>query len=328
MSTKEISHLALTHTDLLNERYGGQAILCNDDFFAEMGNLVKTTEPVFIDDKYTDRGKWMDGWESRRRRSEGYDWCVLRLGISGKIKAVDINTTHFTGNAPKSVEIEACFCLEDPDDTTEWKTLLLKTDVDADSHNFFSIENETVWTHLRLKIFPDGGVARLRAYGEGQLNKDRLLPNELVDLAACVNGGRAIACSDMFYSPMNNLLAPNRAINMGGGWETKRRRGKGHDWVVIKLACPGKIARVVVDTAHFKGNYPDRFTLEAIHSNNDDPSQDKDWKLLISETKLFSSRDHIFQNEIQANKELFTHVRLNIFPDGGVSRLRIWGYPS
>ena len=325
MSQKQI---ASTYIDLLNERYGGQAIACNDDFFAEMGNLVKSTEPVFIDDKYTDRGKWMDGWESRRRRSEGYDWCVLRLGIAGIIKSVDVNTTFFTGNAPKSVAIEACNCQQDPDESTIWHSLLELSDVDADSHNFFSVENDVSWTHLRLKIYPDGGIARLRVYGECQINRKNLLPNELVDLAASVNGGRAIACSDMFYSPMNNLLAPSRALNMGDGWETKRRRGEGYDWVIIKLACPGRIARVIVDTAHFKGNYPDTFTLESISSEQEDPSDEKDWSLLLSKTKLLSSREHVFQNELLIHKQIFTHVRLNIFPDGGVSRLRVWGYPA
>jgi len=324
----KLSNIALTHTDLLSERYGGQALSCNDDFFAEVSNLMKVAEPVFIDGKFTDRGKWMDGWESRRRRTSGYDWCILRLGITGIIQAIDVNTTHFTGNAPASVVIEACRSVSDPDEATQWQTILDQSDVNADSHNFFSIDDDSVWTHLRLKIFPDGGVARLRVYGEGQLDRSKLLPNELVDLAACTNGGRAIDCSDMFYSPMNNLLAPNRGINMGDGWETKRRRSDGNDWVIVKLACLGEIARVVIDTCHFKGNYPDTFSLEGLHSDSYDDLLSASWTPLIEKEKSFAHREHFFQDELLVKNQQFTHVRLSIYPDGGVSRLRIWGYPK
>ena len=329
MTPMPLTDITLTHTDLLSERYGGQVLACNDEFFAEASNLMKPDEPVFIEGKYTDRGKWMDGWESRRRRSEGHDWCVLRLGIAGVIKAIDVNTTFFKGNAPASVAIEVCCSQKDPDATTAWQPLLAQSKVDADSHNFFTIDNDTVWTHLRLNIFPDGGVARLRIYGEARLDRTRLLPNELVDLAACTNGGRAIACSDMFFSPMNNLIAPGRGINMGDGWETKRRRGEGYDWIMIKLACPGEVARIVIDTCHFKGNYPDHFTLEAVNTHETDAVSDElEWTLLLEKTKLYAHREHIFQEELLQKQQTFSHIRLNIFPDGGVSRLRIWGYPG
>jgi len=344
MSKNHLSDIVLSYTDLLSERYGGQALSCNDEFFAETSNLMKAEEPVFIHGKYTDRGKWMDGWESRRRRSKGYDWCIVRLGIAGQIKAFNVNTTHFKGNAPASVIIEACQSEQDPDETTQWEAILDRSDVDADSHNFFSIEDDSVWTHLRLKIFPDGGVARLRVYGEAVFDKRKLLPNELVDLAACTNGGRAIDCSDMFFSPMNNLIAPNRGANMGDGWETKRRRQQGdqtfeemgNDWIVIKLACLGNIARVIVDTCHFKGNYPDRFSLEAIKIDESEELSDElihneehsdKWTPLLNETKLFAHREHFYQEELLTN-DPFTHIRLNIYPDGGVSRLRVWGYPG
>ncbi len=320
---------ALTHVDLLSERYGGQALRCNDEFFAEASNMVKRAEPVFIEDKYTDRGKWMDGWESRRRRTPGYDWCILRLGLPGVIRAIDVNTTFFRGNAPASISLEVCQSSTDPTEATEWHLLVPETPVQPHSHNLIEPQDEGAWTHLRLKIFPDGGVARLRIYGEPRVDWSRLLPNELVDLAASVNGGRALACSDMFFSPMNNIVAPGRGVNMGDGWETRRRRGPGHDWLIAKLACAGRIQRVLIDTCHFKGNYPDSFTLEATRTDRDDiTAADIQWTPLISNTKLQAHTEHYFQQEISDKQALFTHVRLNIYPDGGVSRMRIFGYPE
>ncbi len=320
---------ALTHIDLLGEKYGGQALTCNDEFFAEASNLVKRPAPVFIEDKYTDRGKWMDGWETRRRRTEGHDWCVLRLGIAGCIKAFDVDTTFFKGNAPAQVRIEGCQLPSDPDDTTQWHTILDTSAVAPNSHNYFEIDDDRSWSHLRLNIYPDGGVARLRAYGEPRVDWNTLLPNELVDLAACTNGGRAVACSDMFFSPMNNAIAPGRGINMGDGWETRRRRGPGFDWLIVRLACPGRIARVLIDTCHFKGNYPDAVTLEATHSERDDIcATDIQWQPLITRSKLLGHTEHYFQQELLDTEQAFTHVKLNIYPDGGISRLRIFGYPQ
>lgn len=329
MTTQQVlNDFSHTYTDLLSERYGGQVLGCNDEFFADASHLMKVNEPVFIEGKYTDRGKWMDGWETRRRRSEGFDWCILRLGISGIIHGIDVNTTHFKGNAPASVAIEACYSQKDPDETTDWQPLLIQTSINADSHNVFAIDNKTAWTHLRLRIFPDGGVARLRVYGVGMFDRSLLLPNELIDLAACIHGGRAVACSDMFFSPMNNLIAPERGINMGDGWETKRRRGEGYDWNIIQLACTGKIARLVIDTCHFKGNYPDRCSIEAINLTGDILDESLEWTTILPKTPLYAHREHIFQKELLNTENNFTHVRLNIFPDGGVSRLRVWGYPS
>lgn len=328
---------ALTHVDLLSERYGGQALKCNDEFFAGAHNLIKSNEPVYISQKYTDRGKWMDGWETRRRREPGHDWCILRLGLPGKICAMDVDTQFFRGNAPQGVSIEGCVYrpLPDqsavPDESNEWHTILSMVDIEAHNHNVFTIDDNRSWTHLRLNIYPDGGVARLRVYGEPQVDWARLLPNELVDLAASTNGGRALACSDMFFSPMNNLIAPGRGVNMGDGWETRRRRGPGHDWLIVKLACAGTVQRVLVDTCHFKGNYPESFTLEGTYT--DQPDSDValttlNWVPILAHNKLSAHSEHMYQQTITHNDMVFTHVRLNIFPDGGVSRLRVFGYPQ
>lgn len=327
-SGSDSTHWALTHIDLASERYGGQVLECNDEFFAQASNLVKTAEPVFIEDKYTDRGKWMDGWESRRKRTEGYDWSVLRLGIAGLIRAIDVNTTFFRGNAPSDISIEACCIVGDPDQQTEWHPLVKQQAVEAHSHNWVELNDERRWTHLRLNIFPDGGVARLRIYGEPKPDRSNLLENELIDLASSVQGGRAIACSDMFFSPMNNIIAPGRGINMGDGWETRRRRGPGHDWLIVKLACAGTIARVIIDTCHFKGNFPDSCTLEAACLTEGEDVNAAHWQPLLASTKLLAHSEHYFQTELLNLSDSVSHVRLNIFPDGGVSRLRILGYPA
>jgi len=289
----------LTHIDLLSERYGGQALSCNDEFFAGANNLVKRSEPIFIHDKYTDRGKWMDGWETRRRRTPGHDWCVLRLGIAGTINAVNIDTTHFKGNAPASISLEACEIIGDPVADTPWTTIVSERPVNAHSQNLFEVKNPHSWTHLRLKIYPDGGVARLRVWGEPRVDWSRLLPHELVDLAASTNGGRAVACSDMFFSPMNNLIAPNRGINMGDGWETRRRRTPGYDWIVVPAAA----------------------------AHRDQYTQVK-WDTILEQHPLKAHSEHIFQDEILNQDHSFNFIRLQIFPDGGISRLRIFGYPE
>lgn len=318
--------------DLAAERLGGEALACSDDFFAEMENLLKPGRGVFIDDKYTERGKWMDGWESRRSygRDNGreFDWCTIRLGIPGVIRGFDIDTNHFRGNAPQAVSVEACVCHDALQDNTEWTTLLPQTAVDAHSQNQFSIDSDQIWTHVRLSMFPDGGIARLRVYGDPKIDPKQFLPGELIDLASIKNGGRALLCSDMFFSDKNNLVMPGRGINMGDGWETKRRRNPGPDWSIVKLATEGSINKVLIDTAHFKGNFPDRFSLEgAVGSDDAVTNGDAEWQTIIPETKLYAHREHLFMDEIACQSDqTFTHVRLNIFPDGGVSRMRVFGY--
>ncbi len=303
-------------------RLGTLVTHASDDFFAAKERVIDASEPVFIDDKYDDNGKWMDGWESRRRRTPGYDSCVIRLGIPGVIRGFDIDTSHFTGNFPPQASIEACVSDADtPDDG--WVELLAKTDLDGDAHHFLDISDENIWTHVRLNIFPDGGIARLRIYGE--VRADFTGVAGFVDFAAIGHGGRAISCSDEHYGSMHNLNVPGRGINMGDGWETARRRGPGNDWVIIALAQAGVIERVEVDTAHFKGNYPDRVSLEAgVFANDADARADSpDWQTLLPESKLKMDQQHYFES-LQAVGAV-THVRMSIYPDGGVSRLRLFG---
>lgn len=320
--------------DLASERLGGAVLYANDDFFAPKENLLKPSTPVFIEGKYTDRGKWMDGWESRRRRTAGFDWCIVRLGLSGFIRGVVVDTSHFKGNFPEGCSLEGVSIDGSPPiesltaDSAPWVEILPQSKLNGDSLNHFSIDGGKRWTHLRFKIFPDGGVARLRVYGEVTPDWARLqaIGGE-IDLAAVENGGRVLVCSDMFFGHRHNLIMPGRATNMSDGWETKRRRGPGHDWTIIRLGKPGHIRRLEVDTSWFKGNFPESCSLESCYAADDKldtvPDPQFSWQPVLARTNLQAHTRHFFDEVIDAG--IASHVRFNIFPDGGVSRLRVWG---
>ena len=327
---------AFTHlTDLAAERLGGKVLSCSDDFFAEKENLIKPGRGIFIPDKYTDRGKWMDGWESRRKRTPGHDWCIIQLATSGKIQGVDIDTNHFLGNHPPHASLEAANI---PDtgkidwEKVVWKEILPKSPLQPGSQNFYEIADRNIYTHIKLHIYPDGGVARLKVYGEVFKDWSTVDAGELVNLAAATNGAKSVLCNDMFFSHMANLIMPGRGMNMGDGWETKRNRTPNNrDWVIVRLAHKGSIEKILVDTCHFKGNYPDSCLLEGCDIAYKEESRlDSDsiqWKTILPQSKLGADQEHFFEEEI-VNKGPFTHVRLSIFPDGGISRLRLWGRVS
>jgi allantoicase len=320
--------------DLASERLGGAVLYANDDFFAPKENLLKPSAPVFIEGKYTDRGKWMDGWESRRRRTPGFDWCIIRLGLPGIIRGVVVDTSFFRGNYPEQCSLEACAVDGNPNveqltsESVAWTEILPVSQLQGDSQNPFPIQQQARFTHLRFKIYPDGGVARLRVYGEVMPDWKALSRRGEVDLAAAENGALVLACSDMFFGHKHNLIMPGRAADMSDGWETKRRRGPGYDWAVIKLATKGIIRRIEVDTSHFKGNYPDTCSLEACDAETGVEGiaalSSQSWKEILPRTKLQAHTRHFYEEEI-ARTGAVTHVRFNIYPDGGVSRLRIYG---
>jgi allantoicase len=327
------------YIDLAAERLGGKVLSCSDDFFAEKENLIKPGRGIFIADKYTDRGKWMDGWESRRKRTPGHDWAILQLATPGKIHTVDIDTNHFLGNHPPYASIEACYIpdgIEADFDKAIWREILSKSPLDPGAQNFYSITDDDVYTHVRLNIFPDGGVARFRVYGEVYKDWNKVSRDELVDLAAATNGAKAIICNDMFFSHMDNLIMPGRGINMGDGWETKRNRTPNNrDWVIVRLAHPGVVEKALIDTAHFKGNYPDSCMIEGCNISRHDEGKltthNIPWITILPQVKLNPDYEHYFQQKTPMGEEQmdnttsFTHVRLSIFPDGGISRMRLWG---
>lgn len=313
--------------NLAEERLGTEVLFSTDDFFAEKENLIRPGRGIFIEDKFTDHGKWMDGWESRRKRVEGHDWADIKLGLRGVIRGVDIDTNHFTGNHPPHASVEAC-CLDsgNPTDKTEWTEILPKVDLGPGSQHLLKIDNEQEWTHVRLHIYPDGGVARFRVYGDVKSDWSKVEKSMLIDLAAVENEGRAVLCSDMYFSHMDNINAPGRGVNMGDGWETKRKREPGFDWIILALGKRGCLKKALVDTAHFKGNFPASCSLEGANLEVKQKTglESTQWKVLRDKKELHEDQEHVIDdlNDIGP----ITHVKLNIFPDGGISRLRLFGH--
>ena len=319
--------------DLVSESNGGRTLLASDEFFAPKENLLKPGRGEFISDKYTDRGKWMDGWESRRKRTVGHDWCILRLGKPGVIKELDIDTNHFVGNFPSQASVDACrvptfTALDEIMDEVEWTEILSRVKIQGDSQNRFAIHYEESLTHIRLNIYPDGGVARFRVYGNPEDSADD--SSSFTDAAASENGGETLACSDMHFGHMENLIKPGIGTGMSDGWETKRRRSPGYDWVILKLGLPCIVERIVVDTLHFKGNFPDSCSLEGCFEPDTDRdailTNTIDWKELLPVSKLSGNQENIFSIALNQT-EPRTHIRFNIYPDGGVNRLRTIGRP-
>jgi allantoicase len=314
--------------DLAAERLGGAVIAANDEFFAAKENLVKATAPVWKEGEYTDRGKWMDGWETRRRRETGHDWCIVRLGVPGIVRGVIVDTAFFRGNYPEHCSIEASdlpgVVAAERLQAGRWVPILPKAALQDDTKNAFAIASDARWTHLRLNIFPDGGVARLRVHGEAAPDWAALTEGGgWVDFAALEHGGRVIAKSDMFFGNANNMLQPGASTHMGDGWETKRRRGPGHDWAIVRLGRSGTIHRIEIDTDHFKGNAPGSCSLEGAKLDGDEV-EGAVWTPLLAEAKLQPHARHHWEREVAAAGDV-THVRLNIFPDGGIARLRLFG---
>ena len=315
--------------ELANERVGGAVLAANDDFFAGRDNLLKVSAPEGRDGEFTPHGKWMDGWETRRRREPGHDWCVIRLGLPGRIHGVVVDTSFFRGNAPESCALEATTVSGPLDarelEKAEWVELVPRAKLQGDAKHFFEVHSERRFTHLRLSIFPDGGVARLRVHGEAVPDWKKLeATGGHLDLAALENGASVLACSDMFFGSRHHLIQPGPARTMGEGWETKRRRGAGHDWALVRLAAAGTVERLEVDTTHFKGNAPARCLVEVTRGPRDArPDALSNWRVLL-DSPLQPHTRHLFDEQLRRVGPV-THLRLNVFPDGGVARLRAWG---
>ena len=320
--------------DLAAEALGGTVIDANDEFFAPKEALLKPTPAEWREGAYTERGKWMDGWETRRRRTPGYDWAMLHLGVRGVVRGVIIDTSFFRGNYPARASLEG---VDMPGALSpahllsvdaSWRMLVPETALAGDTKNAFVVTDDAPVTHLRLNIFPDGGVARLRVHGDV---RPIVAPPDtgIVDLAAIENGGYSVVCSDMFFGHRQNLLMPGRSTHMGNGWETQRRRGPGHDWTIIKLGHAGAVEWAELDTDHYKGNAPDACMLECCYAPPATAETILDnriaWTEIVPQTKLQPHARHRFPARHGAPA---THVRLNIYPDGGVARLRLFGRRS
>ncbi|MFZ5670730.1 MAG: allantoicase [Pseudomonadota bacterium] len=324
-----MTHPFAGYLDLAQPRLGGRVVYATDDFFADKARLIAPADPVFVPGKYDENGKWMDGWESRRKRTPGHDWAVVKLGAPGEIAGFEIDTRHFTGNYPPGAAVSACVSdAELPAADQVWTPLTDMLDLNGNDRRWVMAKSAGVWTHVRLDIFPDGGVARLRVYGTIHKDWSKVAADEVVDLLAMENGGRGIIANDEHFGRVENLTAPGRGRDMGDGWETRRRREPGHDWAILELGHAGTIEEIIVDTAHFKGNYPDRCAIQASAEASGPPeaiaAQAEAWPLLLAESKLRADHVHVFRSKIRPHGPI-RFVRLNIYPDGGVSRLRLRG---
>ncbi len=347
------SHLV----NLAADETGTFVLWASDDYFAEKENLVRSDAPVWKEGVYTDKGKWMDGWESQRMRGPGHDTAILRLGVPGSVEGLLVDTTHFKGNAPIAVALEVC---EAPHTATAeellswpvaeegaegaaqvakvWRLALPKTDIRSDFGNVIALPQLSPRaTHVRLHIYPDGGVARLRVYGVARPAPQIFWQQGSIDLAAIEHGGRVTAISDAFFGPPANLLLPGRGVNMGDGWETRRRRTPGSDWCEIGLGRRGLVQRIEVDTHFFKGNAPQACSVFAFDAGAVDPDDaegmaaamaqvptgdDAGWTPLLDLAPLVQHRRHSFE---PARPTVATHLRVHIFPHGGVNRMRVFG---
>ena len=318
-----------TLVNLASPKMGSKVISVSDDFFGKASRMLDDKDPVFIENKYDDHGKWMDGWESRRRRDGGHDWAIIKLGSPGIISKAEIDTSHFTGNFPPFTSLEGLFSEEIPNQNSNWTPLIKKSSLIGNQKNNFIIESESKVNFVRLQIFPDGGVARIRLFGEVKYNWNHFNKNKLIELSSLKLGGSIVTFNNAHYGDVSALLSDGRGKTMGDGWETRRRREPGNDWIIIKLAQKGKIEQIEIDTAHFKGNFPDQASLQAgsIDENikiDDIVKQSENWDTILQKNKLKADSIHNYKDEIKSINEA-THVRLNIFPDGGVSRLRVFG---
>ena len=315
--------------NLASPKMGTKILAFSDDFFGEVTRMLNDKDPIFIEDKYDNHGKWMDGWESKRRRDGGNDWAIIKLGSAGIISKIEIDTSYFTGNFPPFFSLEGIYSETEPDKDSNWKTLIDKTSLIGDCKNNFELNLKETLNFIRLQIFPDGGVARIRLFGEVRYNWKQFNSGEIIELSSLKLGGSILAYNNAHYGDVSALLSDGRGKTMGDGWETRRRREPGNDWIIIKLAQKGNIEKIEIDTAHFKGNYPDRASIQATSIDKNITTKDliqnsDNWNIILDETKL--SADNIHKYKINSNsKNEATHIRLNIYPDGGVSRLRIFG---
>ncbi|XP_030626877.1 allantoicase [Chanos chanos] len=385
MAQRSILKVSTGHPDFLQfnnlacETAGGKVIFATDEWFAPASNLLKREPPQFIASAFTQFGKWMDGWETRRKRIPGHDWCIVQLGVPGVVHGFDVDTSFFTGNHAPSASIQAACLDEIPPFTLEgdrtgmaatedqfesvaklksemWEELVpvteLKPGYSDSCHNYFTVTSPRRFTHLRLNMFPDGGIARLRVYGVGQKDWPGVSSQDPVDLIALVNGGVCLGYSDAHFGHPRNMIGLGRADNMGDGWETARRLDRpkvlkldemgilqvpGYEWAVFRLGHPGIISHIEVDTNHFKGNFPDSCKIEACTLTPEEEehfvrkkwSSDEGpkWRLLLPAQKLKPHHRHFYSGDAALQCGTVSHIRLVIAPDGGVSRLRLWGCP-
>ena len=314
--------------DLANPLLGSKIIFKSDEFFAPAKRILNPAPPVFKEGLFDKNGKWMDGWETRRKRNKGHDYLIIKLGKPGSFKKIDFDTSHFNENQPSMVSLEGCNSKSNKIKSFTWKKIVGKIKTKANKHHFVNIKSNSIFTHLKLNIFPDGGIARLRLYGAVS-QEDKKLINKKINLASILNGASVVACNNEHFGSTENLLAPGKGKNMGDGWETRRRRDAGFDWVILNTIKGKEIKNIEISTHHFKGNYPSSCSVQASYlskkiSNKRIVKYSNKWKFLLNKSNLSANKSHKFKNKLMKNSKI-NYVKINIFPDGGISRFRMFG---
>lgn len=312
--------------DFCSATIGGEVVSCSDQYFAEATNLLNPKEPIRRIGYYVPTGAWMDGWETRRHNPKATDWVIIKLGVAGMIKECEVDTAFFNGNEAPAISLDACILQQGQTvETAEWEEIVQKSLCGPSQRHFFRLDQPTtkLYTHVRLHQHPDGGIARFRLLGHVQA----VFPvdkNTILDMASVKNGAVAIRCSDQHFGSKENLLMPGRGVDMGDGWETARSRLPGHnDWVIIRLATPTVVSKIVVDTAHFRGNFPESIDVcggDFVDESAVDPTSG--WATLVSRTQTKADFEHEYP---VAHTSAITHIKLTIYPDGGVKRIRVYG---
>ena len=315
-------------TNLASPILGTKIYSFSDQFFAAASRILNDSDPIFKEGVFDANGKWMDGWETKRKRTPGNDFIIIKLGKPGKIDNILIDTSYFNGNQPEFTTIDACYSSKKLLNKTKWTCILNKKKLYANKNHLFKSNSNQTFNFVRLNIYPDGGVARLRLLGNIDLTKEKL-PKNKFDLASVLNGSKIIACSDEHFGKAENLLSPGKSKNMGNGWETKRRRGPGYDWVILKLGIRGIISHFEINTHFFKGNYPSHFSIQVSSTLNTSSvkkivQESIKWNTILEGIKLKADNKLIIKNNFKSN-EYVSLIKLNIFPDGGISRFRVFG---
>ncbi|KAI5291066.1 Allantoicase [Ascosphaera aggregata] len=324
-------------TNLASSLLGAFVLGCSDEWFAAASNLLTPTAPIHRPGVFVHTGAWYDGWETRRHNPGEYDWVVIKLGVpGGVIEGIEVDTAYFTGNYGEKVLVEAATNIDDAEavkpDFLGWETVLPTKECGPSQRRAWMLPRETKpITHIRVRMYPDGGFARVKLYGRVVPPSPPTNAGNLRELSSALVGGLSLGASDEHFTPSSNIILPGRGVNMGDGWETKRSRGADHvDWAIIALGLPGTISRVEVDTKDFRGNFPREVRVHAYHSTDgSDPSHDDaGWIEILPDQKTGPDAIHIFGEEMlnpEAKGQRFTHVKLTLVPDGGVKRFRVFG---
>ncbi|ODV86444.1 hypothetical protein CANARDRAFT_27655 [[Candida] arabinofermentans NRRL YB-2248] len=315
------------YTDIIGEKLGGQVLAFSDEWFAAAENLIKPKAPIRDATRFTHSGAWYDGWETRRHNTAESDWVVFKMGVSSaSLIGCEVDTAFFNGNHAPAISVEATTLSDDSQyASADWDEIIPKIECGPSQKHFFVRADgvtEKKYTHVRIQMYPDGGIARFRLYGEVHA----VIPLDVetvIDTASAVNGGVCVDFSDQHFGSADNLLLPGRGHDMSDGWETKRSRTPGHiDYATIRLGFKTNVSKVVVDTAHFRGNFPQYVTVEGASINPGESLETAKWETVVEKTKMGPDAIHEFELK---EKKPSTHVKITLYPDGGVKRFRVFG---